>query len=435
MKEKIIIKKLGINGEGIGYINKKICFVEGALPDEEVEIEIIEQKPKYYKGRIKKIIKASPYRVKVICKEDKECLGCRLMHLNYLQHLYVKKRWILDAISKYCHEVNGKVVQDVVEAKNRLHYRHVVRLPIVYFNKQLHVGIYQRESHYLTLMEDCYIQNELINQTLKKVLDIFNKYKLRDFHDKFKTGLRFIEMREMNEKIAIVIICGKDGIDKKVIDEISQIKEVVSVYYSVNTAKYQDFKLQGYKKVYGHSSLSVNLFDQRLTCSMKSDFPLNIEMEEKKIEIVKSLIDDEKKIISLNSGIGALELSLDNQITAIDANRDHIHDAAKNMNFVEKDNVSWVLGDVNKEVVKYCKKNHYDIMIINAIQRGLSDEIKESLVKSSIKEFIYITPHYSTMAKEIEELSPYFKVETIVPLDYEPYTSEVLTILKMKKKK
>lgn len=433
MKENIIIKKLGINGEGIGYINKKICFVDGALPDEEVQVEIIEQKPKYYKGKIKKILKSSPYRVKEICPENKECLGCGLMHLNYLQHLNVKKRWILDAISKYCHDVDHKVVKDVIKAENTLHYRHIVRLPITYFNKKLHVGIYQRESHYLTLMEDCFIQSDIINETLKKVIAIFNKYKLRDFHDKFKTGLRFIEMREMRGKVAIVIICGKDGIDKKVIDEISQIDNVVSIYYSINTTKHQDFKLQGYKKVYGHNSLSFDIQGQKMNCSIKSDLPLNLEMEEKKIKIIQSLINSDQDIISLNCGIGTLELSLNNKIMAIDESRDHIHDASKNMELLEKDNVQWILGDVDKDVVRYCKKNHYDTMIINAIKRGLSEEIKESLIRSSIKEVIYITPHYSTMAKEIEELSDYFKVDTIIPLDYEPYTSEVLTILKMRK--
>ena len=42
-KEKVEIKKLGINGEGIGYIDRKICFVEGALPGEIVEVEMLVQ--------------------------------------------------------------------------------------------------------------------------------------------------------------------------------------------------------------------------------------------------------------------------------------------------------------------------------------------------------------------------------------------------------
>lgn len=431
MKEKVVIKKLGINGEGIGYINKKICFVNGALPEEEVEIEIVEQKPKYYKGVITKVIKPSKYRVEVTCNQNKECLGCSLLHLNYKQHLESKRRWIVDAIIKYCEDVDLKCVKDVVEAKNIFHYRKVVRLPIVYFNKKLHVGIYQRESHYLTLMQDCQLQSECINETLKKILVILNNHKLRDFHDKFKTGLRFIEMREVDNKVAVVIICGKDGIDKKVLEEISKIDTVAGIHYSVNTTRYQDFKLQGYTKVYGYSSLSYRLLGQKFISSMKADFPLNIDMEEKKIEIVKSLIDADKKIISLNSGTGSLELSLDNEITAVDESKENIHDAKENMKFLKKNHITWIDGDLNKEVVRLCKKNSYDMMIVNSVKRGLSQEVKDSLVKSKIKEFIYITPHYSTMAKEIAELSSYYKVDTIIPLDYEPYTSEVLTIMKM----
>ena len=34
--EKLVIKKMGINGEGIGYIDQKIAFIKGALTGEEV---------------------------------------------------------------------------------------------------------------------------------------------------------------------------------------------------------------------------------------------------------------------------------------------------------------------------------------------------------------------------------------------------------------
>jgi 23S rRNA (uracil-5-)-methyltransferase RumA len=433
MKEKLTIKKLGINGEGIGYINKKICFVNGALPDEDVEIEVVERKSKYLKGKLLKVIKPSIYRINVPCKENKECLGCSLLHLKYEQHLISKKKWIEDALTKYTKESIHKI-QDVIPATQITHYRNVVRLPITYFNKELHVGIYQRDSHYLTLMEDCMLQNTNINETVKEILKIFNENKLRDFHDKFKTGLRFIEMRCANNEIQVVIICGKDGIPEKVLEQISKIHNVSSVFYSINTAKYQDFKLQGYKKVYGYSQLSYQLNNHNILCSAKSEFPLNFEMEEKKNEVVKKLIKENDKVISLNYGTGSLELNLDNQITAIDSNKDHNYDAKKNKDNLKKENVQFILGDVNKEVIKKCKKNKYDVMILNANEREMSKDIKETLIKSHIKTFIYITPHYSTMAKEIAGLSQYFQLETIIPLDYEPYTSEVLTIVKLNKK-
>ncbi len=36
----LTIKRLGINGEGIGYFKRKLVFVKGALPDEVIVAEV-----------------------------------------------------------------------------------------------------------------------------------------------------------------------------------------------------------------------------------------------------------------------------------------------------------------------------------------------------------------------------------------------------------
>ena len=48
MKTTVEIKKMGINGEGIGYINRKIVFIKGALLNEEVEIDAKQYNNKNY---------------------------------------------------------------------------------------------------------------------------------------------------------------------------------------------------------------------------------------------------------------------------------------------------------------------------------------------------------------------------------------------------
>ena len=56
---------MGINGEGIGYINRKIVFIKGALLNEEVEIDAKQYNNKnYYFGDLIRVIKPSPMRVK-----------------------------------------------------------------------------------------------------------------------------------------------------------------------------------------------------------------------------------------------------------------------------------------------------------------------------------------------------------------------------------
>ena len=75
MKKNVEIKKLGINGEGIGYIDRKIVFVPGALPQEEVIVEIIKQTRTYSEGKLLQVVKPSKDRVTPKCRSyDKMCI-------------------------------------------------------------------------------------------------------------------------------------------------------------------------------------------------------------------------------------------------------------------------------------------------------------------------------------------------------------------------
>ncbi len=51
----LTIKRLGINGEGIGYYKHKTVFVPGALPDEVVVAEVTKIHPRYLEAQVHKI--------------------------------------------------------------------------------------------------------------------------------------------------------------------------------------------------------------------------------------------------------------------------------------------------------------------------------------------------------------------------------------------
>ena len=44
--------KMGINGEGIGYLDRKPVFIDQLLPSETALIEITEQTPRYSRARV-----------------------------------------------------------------------------------------------------------------------------------------------------------------------------------------------------------------------------------------------------------------------------------------------------------------------------------------------------------------------------------------------
>ncbi len=90
----ITIKRLGINGEGIGYYKKQAVFVDGAFPPEQVVIEIIEVNRNYCKGAIVRLKVKAAKRVTPFCKHYEECGGCQIQHIDYSEQLSLKEEML-----------------------------------------------------------------------------------------------------------------------------------------------------------------------------------------------------------------------------------------------------------------------------------------------------------------------------------------------------
>ena len=87
-------------GRGITYNNGKIVFVNNALSDEDVELEIILDKKKYSIANVKKYNKICNKRIKAKCKYYDICGGCQLQHLSYEKQLEFKKNLVKNTIKK-----------------------------------------------------------------------------------------------------------------------------------------------------------------------------------------------------------------------------------------------------------------------------------------------------------------------------------------------
>ncbi len=89
---KLLIKKMGINGEGIGYINRKPVFINGAFPGELVEVQITEENNHYARAKVKSILKKSPARIDTDYKYY-EVERCPLYPMQYQSQLEYKNNY------------------------------------------------------------------------------------------------------------------------------------------------------------------------------------------------------------------------------------------------------------------------------------------------------------------------------------------------------
>ena len=73
---KVTIKKTGINGEGIGYIDRMPVFVPQALIGEEVEIRIVDKQKRYATAELLRVVKSSKNRIRPKCFIQNTCGAC-----------------------------------------------------------------------------------------------------------------------------------------------------------------------------------------------------------------------------------------------------------------------------------------------------------------------------------------------------------------------
>lgn len=434
-KEVLEVKKLGINGEGIGYLDRKIVFIKGALPEETVDVEITNQSRTFYEANLLNVTEKSKHRVMSRCRNSKECMGCTMLHMSYPYQLTCKKEAIREAIRKYTsYDLSKTVFKDVIGLKNPENFIQEVNLPIVRFSGKITFGIFQRESKFLTIMTDCFKYTPTIRACLKEIEEILTTTDSKIYSDKFKTGLRFIKVKEIEGKLQVVLITGKDGVKEEVLEAIAKLEYVQGVFGSVNTTRHQEFDEVGYSKIYGHTRLELNSNDQRYLISVKASLGENLTMTLKKVSEINKLLENSNKIISLNCGVGLVELHSDKEFISIDEKTYHIEDAKLNKKYLNKDDVTFVKGDIDEKAVLYGKKKDFDTFLIQNGRFGLSDDIKETLRLSKVKNVIISCDSYSTLSKDLADLEKYYTLDKIVALDTFAYTSYVTTIVKLTRK-
>ena len=96
------IKRMGINGEGIGFYKKTLVFVPGALKGEDVFCQITAIRKNFAEAKLLSVNKASKYRVTPTCDIYETCGGCQIMHLKYSKQLEFKTDLLQHGLEEIC---------------------------------------------------------------------------------------------------------------------------------------------------------------------------------------------------------------------------------------------------------------------------------------------------------------------------------------------
>ena len=125
---EIEIVGLSHEGRGIGKINGKTVFVEGALPGETVSAKLVRKRSKFDLAQVQDILVSSQKRVIPECKHFGVCGGCSLQHMSEAYQLDYKEKVLLELLEHHSNLV-PEIISKPISA-DQWGYRQKARLGV-----------------------------------------------------------------------------------------------------------------------------------------------------------------------------------------------------------------------------------------------------------------------------------------------------------------
>lgn len=157
--------------QGISKHQQKIVFVAAALPGEQVQAKVVEDKAGFIRAQTVNVITPSPLRITPPCPHAAVCGGCQLQHLTAESQRELKLQGI-DALIR--HQTNlPQLPWQPTLASASTGYRRRARIGIWYDKKQrrFDVGFRRQADKQIVALDHCMV----LSATLAPVFGVLNQ--------------------------------------------------------------------------------------------------------------------------------------------------------------------------------------------------------------------------------------------------------------------
>lgn len=430
------------DGRGVVKIKGIPIFVPDLLIGEEAEIEIIRQEKKYGLGRRGQLLVTSKSRVEPICPVYKECGGCQLQHMNYQEQLQMKQNRLEQALRR----IGGlnPTMLPIIGMDNPYFYRNKVQVPYgVNQKNEIIAGFFKRGTHDIVDTKKCYIENEESDEIIIFLKTLFKKYDISPYNidlDKGVIKTVLIKKAITTNQVMVVFVTRTTAIphtNELTRDLLLKFPNIKTVVHNVSNLK--TTKMLGDKEniLYGPGYIEDVLLGVRFQISARSFYQVNPQqtklLYEKVVEFAE--FKGTETVLDAYCGIGTIALIVAKQVKkviGVDIVGKAIEDANNNSKLNNIKNVEFVAADVNDYVSKVeTLKEKMDLIIVDPPRDGLDQKFIDILLKTKPKKIIYISCEPSSLARDLKQLSRYYKLQRTQAVDMFPQTYHVEAVVSL----
>ncbi|MGP8157769.1 MAG: 23S rRNA (uracil(1939)-C(5))-methyltransferase RlmD [Candidatus Acidiferrales bacterium] len=220
---EITIEKLIYGGDGLAHHEGSTVFVPFVLPAERVSAEPVEQKKKFVRARVERMIDVSPDRGVPRCPHFGDCGGCHYQHIPAAAQL----RYKVEILRETLRRIGGIEWHEEIAAhasppwgyRNRAQWK-VRPIDTGMAEERLGIGYFRASSTALCEVEDCAILSPLLLKALLALREALAAGKL-------PRALREIEAFSGANDSRLLITATFAGIPSRAAEVAKTIREIL----------------------------------------------------------------------------------------------------------------------------------------------------------------------------------------------------------------
>lgn len=444
----IDIKRMGINGEGIGYYERKLVFVPGALPTEKVVVEVTDDLNNFIRARLVEILTKSKDRIQPVDDYANNVGGFELENLAYPKQLEFKRDVVRQSLEKY--QPNGYrrfKLLPTIGMEDPTHYRNKATFQIRKdADGNTIAGLYKARSHDVVDLKTSALQYPLTMKVMRAIVTMIDELGIPAYDEDMNAGIiKTVVVRAAiaTDQVQVTFITQSKKLLKKhqLLERIkAELPEVVSVMQNVNPGKTSLIWGEEMIHLAGRETITEVSNGLKFDLSARAFLQANPEMTSILYEQAFKALDlkGDEKLVDAYSGVGTIGLSVAKQVREV-RGMDTIAEAVENANANSVRNgifnCLYEVGEAEDLLPEWIEGGWTpNALIVDPPRTGLADSLIDTILDIVPKKFVYISCNPSTLAQDLVKLTEKYNVEYIQSVDLMPQTSRCECVVKFKKK-
>ncbi|QGM81656.1 23S rRNA (uracil(1939)-C(5))-methyltransferase RlmD [Otariodibacter oris] len=417
----VTIQDLDYQGRGVAKVGGKTWFIENALPSEQVDANVIEEKRQYGMAQAVRFSHKSANRVEPDCSLYAQCGGCQMQHISLDLQRATKQKALFQRLQKL---QSAPIDFQPMIVGDDQGYRRRAKLHIGWDKNNVLLGFRKKNSQEIIEVEQCLVLEKPLSDFLIRLKALLKGWKQ-------KKALGHIELVRADNGIALLLRhIGQLTTQDR--ENLNAFAEQENLMLFVMTEKDEIQQWRGDSPYY-------QLGDLKLSFSIRDFIQVNASLNQRMVTTAIDWLElnASDRILDLFCGMGNFTLPMARfveKVVGIEGVQPMVEQAQHNARINGIDNVQFYQTDLAQPFAdKPWASQSFNKVLLDPARNGALFAL-DHLCELQPERIVYVSCNPATLVRDCEKLiEKGYKLIKGAMIDMFPHTGHLESVVVLSK--